>query len=228
MTTESEHPVRNLLSRMLAALNAAEHLTTDAERRRFLNEWLNTACRDSGLHDEITSLRQLLRKNHTMPIGNLLNALLVNAGCAGNCDIFRFRAALSNLMKQGWRPGICRFPDDILHEALLRSRSSGRRNHILQLSATENCFSSTGNMVAPVAFHLIQQQQRDCFAAEQAFYAENFQVMSGKENLLEKGISVRTIYIGQDTLPSSKWGARRNDLWHPTMSSVSAGNKYVQ
>ena len=50
MTTESEHPVRNLLSRMLAALNAAEHLTTDAARRRFLNEWLNTACRDSGLH----------------------------------------------------------------------------------------------------------------------------------------------------------------------------------
>ncbi|HAL2128002.1 TPA: hypothetical protein H5X38_004331 [Escherichia coli] len=75
MTTESEHPVIHLLSRMLAALNAAEHLTTDAERRRFLNEWLDTACRDSGLHDEIASLRQLLRKNHTMPIGNLLNAL---------------------------------------------------------------------------------------------------------------------------------------------------------
>ncbi|HAM3644110.1 TPA: hypothetical protein IBK98_006027, partial [Escherichia coli] len=89
-------------------------------------------------------------------------------------------------------------------------------------------FSSTGDMVAPVAFHLIQQQQKDSFAAEQAFYAENFQVMSGKENLLEKGISVRTIYIGQDTLPSSKWGARHSDLWHPTMSSVSAGNKYVQ
>ncbi|HDI6030690.1 TPA: hypothetical protein PN971_004937, partial [Escherichia coli] len=47
MTTESEHPVRTLLSRMLAALNAAEHLTTDAARRRFLNEWLNTTCRDS-------------------------------------------------------------------------------------------------------------------------------------------------------------------------------------
>ena len=103
MTTESEHPVRNLLSRMLAALNAAEHLTTDAARRHFLNEWLNTACRDSGLHDEIASLRQLLRKNHTMPIGNLLNALLVNAGRAGYCDIFRLREALSNLMNQGCR-----------------------------------------------------------------------------------------------------------------------------
>lgn len=160
-----------------------------------------------------------------MPIGNLLDALLVNAGLAGNCDIFRFRAALSNLMTQGWRPGVCRFPDDILHEALLRSRSSGKRNHILQLSATENCFSTTGDMVAPVAFHLIQQKQRDRFAAEQAFYAENFQVMSGKENLLEKDISVRTIYIGQHNLPSSRWGVRHCDLWHP---QATAGGRYVQ
>lgn len=220
-STASEHPVRHLLWCLLVALRTAINdntLRSETARRRFVSEWLNGARRSAafiGLNGEIATLRQLLDTDKSVPIDGLLHSLLVNSGHAEHCALFRFRAALSTLMKQGWRTGVCRFPDEILHETLQRAQNS--RCHILQLTRTEDSFRSTGEMTAPVTFQLIQHRKKDRETAERTFWNEQFMVVTGREEELGRQMTVRTIYIGHHRLPEAVWGARSHDIWRPSL-----------
>lgn len=222
----SEHPVRHLLWSMLIALRTAtedESLHSEAARRRWLAEWLQGAGKTfawRGLAPEIATLRQLLDTRRDTPIDELLNTLYVNSEFAEQCDMFRFRAAMSQLTQRGWRTGICRYPDEIVPQLLDRARDD--RCHILQLTRTEENFAPTGVMTEPVTFHLLLKQDRDDDLAEQIFHQESFQVVRGGEKSLRKHVTVRTLFIGLPTLPESAWGARENPArpWSPGNSTL--------
>ncbi|EAO1753419.1 DUF2913 family protein [Salmonella enterica subsp. enterica serovar Muenchen] len=214
----TEHPVRNLLRCMLAALREAAEdrkFHSEKERCRWLREWLRDARKEETfrrLPDEIATLRRLLDNNRVVSIESVLNQLLINSEEADNCDLFRFRAALNAARKTGWRTGICRCNDEILYETL-RLAETGRR-HILQLGRTEESFAPTGEMTAPVTFHLIQPQNRARETVEQIFHDEKFQVVTGREKMFNRSL-VRTIWIGRLTLPDAVWGAGTDNIWTP-------------
>lgn len=214
----TEHPVRHLLRCMLAALREAAEdrkFHSEKERRRWLREWLRDARKEEAfrrLPDEIATLRRLLDNNRVVSIESVLNQLLINSEEADNCDLFRFRAALNAARKTGWRTGICRCNDEILYETL-RLAETGRR-HILQLGRTEESFAPTGEITAPVTFHLIQPQNRARETVEQIFHDEKFQVVKGREKMFNRSL-VRTIWIGRLTLPDAVWGAVSRKIWTP-------------
>lgn len=214
----TEHPVRHLLWCMLAALREAAEdrkFHSEKERRRWLRDWLRDARKEETfrrLPDEITTLRRLLDSNHVVSIEGVLNQLLINSAEADNCDLFRFRAALNAARKTGWRTGICRCNDEIFYETLSRAETS--RRHILQLGRTEESFAPTGEMTAPVTFHLIQPQNRAREIVEQIFHDEKFQVVTGREKMFNRSL-VRTIWIGRLTLPDAVWGAGTDNIWTP-------------
>lgn len=214
----TEHPVRHLLRCCLQALREAAEdrkFHSEKERRRWLREWLRDARKEETfrrLPDEITTLRRLLDNNQVASIESVLNQLLINSAEADNCDLFRFRAALNAARKTGWRTGICRCNDEIFYETL--SLAETDRSHILQLGRTEESFAPTGEMTAPVTFHLIQPQNRDRETVEQIFHDEKFQVVTGREKILYHS-SVRTIWIGRLTLPDAVWGAVSRKIWTP-------------
>lgn len=203
---------------MLAALREAAEdrkFHSEKERRRWLREWLRDARKEEAfrrLPDEIATLRRLLDNNRVVSIESVLNQLLINSEEADNCDLFRFRAALNAARKTGWRTGICRCNDEILYETL-RLAETGRR-HILQLGRTEESFAPTGEITAPVTFHLIQPQNRARETVEQIFHDEKFQVVKGRENMFNRSL-VRTIWIGRLTLPDAVWGAVSRKIWTP-------------
>ncbi|ECM3182330.1 TPA: hypothetical protein G8W61_004645 [Salmonella enterica] len=214
----TEHPVRHLLWSMFSALREAAEdrkFHSEKERRRWLRDWLRDARKEEtfrNLTDEITTLRQLLDNNRVVSIESVLNQLLINSAEADNCDLFRFRAALNAARKTGWRTGICRCNDEIFYETL--SRAETRRRHILQLGRTEESFAPTGEMTAPVTFHLIQPQNRARETVEQIFHDEKFQVVTGREKMFNRSL-VRTIWIGRLTLPDAVWGAGTDNIWTP-------------
>lgn len=214
----TEHPVRHLLRCMLAALREAAEdrkFHSEKERRRWLRDWLRDARKEETfrrLPDEITTLRRLLDNNRVVYIESVLNQLLINSEEADNCDLFRFRAALNAAKKAGWRTGICRCNDEIFYETLSRAETS--RRHILQLGRTEESFAPTGEMTAPVTFHLIQPQNRAREIVEQIFHNEKFQVVTGREKMFNRSL-VRTIWIGRLTLPDAVWGAGTDNIWTP-------------
>ncbi len=214
----TEHPVRNLLRCMLAALREAAEdrkFHSEKERRRWLREWLRDARKEEAfrrLPDEIATLRRLLDNNRVVYIESVLNQLLINSEEADNCDLFRFRAALNAARKTGWRTGICRCNDEIFYETLSRAETS--RSHILQLDRTEESFAPTGEMTAPVTFLLIQPQNRVRETVEQIFHDEKFQVVTGREKMFNRSL-VRTIWIGCPTLPDAVWGAGTDNIWTP-------------
>lgn len=214
----TEHPVRNLLRCMLAALREAAEdrkFHSEKERRRWLREWLRDARKEEAfrrLPDEIATLRRLLDNNRVVYIESVLNQLLINSEEADNCDLFRFRAALNAARKTGWRTGICRCNDEIFYETLSRAETS--RSHILQLDRTEESFAPTGEMTAPVTFLLIQPQNRVRETVEQIFHDEKFQVVTGREKMFNRSL-VRTIWIGRLTLPDAVWGAGTDNIWTP-------------
>ncbi|EBD3901188.1 conjugal transfer protein TraC [Salmonella enterica] len=227
--TSTEHPARHLLWCMLMALRAANEerqFHSEKERRRWLREWLRSARKTAPFHrlpDEIDTLRQLLDINLSMPIEDVLSTLLTNSAAADNCDLFRFRAALSAAIKKGWHTAICRYNDEIVHETL---RLAGlRKRHILQLSRTEEYFAPTGEMTAPVTFLLIQPQNRNQETVEQIFHDERFQVVTGREGMLN-GKSIRTLWIGRHTLPESVWGARPGGrcTWKPAYADSASAS----
>lgn len=214
----TEHPVRHLLRCMLTALREAAEdrkFNSEKELRRWLRDWLRDARKEEAfrrLPDEITTLRRLLDSNNVASIENVLNQLFINSAEADCCDLFRFRAALNAARKSGWRTGICRCNDEILYETL--NRAETRRRHILQLTRTEESFAPTGEMTAPVTFQLIQPQNRARETVEQIFHDENFQVVTGREEILHHS-SVRTIWIGRHTLPDTVWSAGTRNIWTP-------------
>ncbi|HHE1876182.1 TPA: conjugal transfer protein TraC [Salmonella enterica subsp. enterica serovar Strathcona] len=214
----TEHPVRNLLRCMLAALREAAEdrkFHSEKERRRWLREWLRDARKEEAfrrLPDEIATLRRLLDNNRVVSIENVLNQLLINSEEADNCDLFRFRAALNAARKTGWRTDICRCNDEIFYETLRRAETG--HSHILQLDRTEESFAPTGEMTAPVTFHLIQPQNRARETVEQIFHDEKFQVVTGREKMFNRSL-VRTIWIGRLTLPDAVWGAVSRKIWTP-------------
>lgn len=214
----TEHPVRHLLRCMLAALREAAEdrkFHSEKERRRWLRDWLRDARKEETfrrLPDEITTLRRLLDNNRVVYIESVLNQLLINSEEADNCDLFRFRAALNAARKTGWRTGICRCNDEIFYETLSRAETS--RRHILQLGRTEESFALTGEMTAPVTFHLIQPQNHAREIVEQIFHDEKFQVVTGREKMFNRSL-VRTIWIGRLTLPDAVWGAVSRKIWTP-------------
>ncbi|ECG6808279.1 DUF2913 family protein [Salmonella enterica subsp. enterica serovar Muenchen] len=216
--SSTEHPARHLLRCTLMALRTANEerkFHSEKERRRWLREWLRSARKTEPFHrlpDEIDTLRQLLDRNLSESIEDVLSTLLTNSAAADNCDLFRFRAALIAAKKKGWHTAICRYNDEIVHETLRLAGS--RKRHILQLSHTEENFAPTGEMIAPVTFLLIQPQNRNQETVEQIFHAERFQVVTGREGILN-GKSVRTLWIGRHTLPESVWGARPGGTWKP-------------
>lgn len=229
--TSTEHPARHLLRCMLMALRAANEerkFHSEKERRRWLREWLRSARKTEPFHrlpDEIDTLRQLLDRNLSESIEDVLSTLLTNSAAADNCDLFRFRAALSAAIKKGWHTAICRYHDEIVHETLRLAGSGSRQRHILQLSRTEENFAPTGEMTAPVTFLLIQPQNRNQETVEQIFHDERFQVVTGREGMLN-GKSVRTLWIGRHTLPESVWGARPGErcTWKPAYADNASAS----
>ncbi|ECU9164178.1 TPA: conjugal transfer protein TraC [Salmonella enterica] len=220
----TEHPVRHLLWSMLAALREAAEgrkFHSEKERRRWLRDWLRNARKEETfrrLPDEIATLRRLLDSNQVVSIENVLNQLFINSAEADKCDLFRFRAALNAARKTGWRTGICRCNDEILYETLHRAET--RRSHILQLGRTEESFAPTGEMTAPVTFHLIQPQNRARETVEQIFHDEKFQVVKGREKMFNRSL-VRTIWIGRFTLPDAVWGAGTDNIWTPAKTGYA-------
>ncbi|ENL4289796.1 hypothetical protein AB5D91_004478 [Salmonella enterica] len=201
----------------LRVANEERKFHSEKERRRWLREWLRSARKTEPFHrlpDEIDTLRQLLDRNLSESIEDVLSTLLTNSAAADNCDLFRFRAALSAAIKKGWHTTVCRYHDEIVHETLRLAGS--RQRHILQLSRTEENFAPTGEMTAPVTFLLIQPQNRNQETVEQIFHDERFQVVTGREGMLN-GKSVRTLWIGRHTLPETVWGARPGErcTWKP-------------
>lgn len=229
--TSTEHPVRHLLWSMSLALQERE-FHSEKERRRWLLDWLKNA-RKMGtfrrLPDEIDTLRRLLDSKQLESIEDVLSTLLTNSAEADNCDLFRFRAALSAAMKKGWHTDICRYKDEIFHTTLNLACAGSRKRHILQLSCTEENFAPTGEMTSPVTFLLIQPQIRNQETIEQLFHDERFQVVPGREDILN-GKSIRTLWIGRHNLSESVWGARPGErgTWKPLTKPVPERQKPPQ
>lgn len=211
MPTSPSH-VSHLLWCMLVALHGAEGdgaLRSEKARRRFLCEWLSTARRNpafSGVDAEITALRQLVISERDQPVSTLLHALHEQAGQAGVCDLFRFRAALGSVMRAGWKTGICASPDLLLSEVMTRSRGrQARFNHLLQLTDTPGCFSVTGEMIAPVTFQVVTREDSDDSVVTLAFAQEQFQTSLCHRVPVNRHTEVHTLYVGAGTLPESRW-----------------------
>ncbi|EGJ3414564.1 hypothetical protein IHC78_001413 [Salmonella enterica subsp. houtenae] len=93
----------------LRTANEERKFHSEKERRRWLREWLRSARKTEPFHrlpDEIDTLRQLLDRNLSVSIEDVLSTLLTNSAAADNCDLFRFRAALSAAMKKGWSTAV--------------------------------------------------------------------------------------------------------------------------
>lgn len=221
--SEPESPVRHLLSCMLIALHTADADTLRSERgrRKFISKWLDGARAIpafNSLSDEVATLRQLLEQDIGKPIDRIINSLLSNSEKADHCDIFRFRSAINTLLKQGWRYATCRYPDDILHEALGCSLES--KKHILQITMSESCFAPTGEMMAPLSFHIISPVSAPQEQAELAFHSQRFQVIRGREAPVIYDKRIRTIYVGVDTLREPLWDPESKALWQPEQTQL--------
>ncbi|MFO6428225.1 hypothetical protein ACLBOM_37550 [Escherichia coli] len=190
-----------------------QHDNRYAQRRRFLNEWLNTAS-SSGLHDEIASLRQLLREKAHHANGDLLMLLWSIRTCRELLTFSLPGSPGDDLMKQGWRISV-HFPDDILHEALLRSRSSGRRDHLATFRDGE-LLQQHWRHGGPGGVPPDSTTTKDSFAAEDGFLRRKLSGHVEKKICWRRGFPCeRFISPGHASL--FKMGARHSDLWHPTM-----------
>ncbi|MGJ3289509.1 conjugal transfer protein TraC [Klebsiella sp. PL-2018] len=211
-----EHPVSHLLWCVLVALRTAEEetgLRTEPARRRFVDNWLHHARRTptfAGFGDEIAALRALIATDRDCPVTQLLLVLYRQAEQADLCDLFRFRAAINTVMKSGWRTGLCVSPDLVVGEVLLRCR--GRKNHLLQLTGTEDCFSATGEMTAPATFQLVTRKGEGDEVVSQAFEEERFQVTRSRVLSFNRETDIHTLYVGVHTLPEDRWSPAHKTL----------------
>lgn len=163
-----ENPVRQLLWCALTALRTAQeehHIHSEARLRRYLREWLQGAAKlhqFRSIPEEIMTLKRLLDENRHVPIISTLNALFMSSVSADNCDLFRFRAALSAISRKGWRCGVCPWPEQVFSETITQACTG--RESLLQLTRTEECFSSAGKMTAPAA---VNSENRQSPAADE-------------------------------------------------------------
>lgn len=217
--TTTEHPVRQLLWCALNALRMAQenhNITSEAGLRHFLREWLSGASRHPdfrSIPEEIMALKALTEKDRNIPVMDTLNTLFLCSATAGECPLFRFRAALGRLQKAGWRSRVCPWPERVLSESV-ELACSGRR-YLLQLKRTEECFMPTGMMSAPVSLQLIiPVRHTTCQFLEKAvatFVDEGFQVVEGYEHqygIKKRETLFRTLFIGRPELPENVWGPR--------------------
>ncbi|SUH95482.1 conjugal transfer protein TraC [Salmonella enterica subsp. arizonae] len=173
-----ENPVRQLLWCALTALRTAQeehHIHSEARLRRYLREWLQGAAKlhqFRSIPEEIMTLKRLLDENRHVPIISTLNALFMSSVSADNCDLFRFRAALSAISRKGWRCGVCPWPEQVFSETITQACTG--RESLLQLTRTEECFSSAGKMTAPVTLQLIFPLDNDNTTAEDLFLTRGF------------------------------------------------------
>ncbi|STB73772.1 Protein of uncharacterised function (DUF2913) [Citrobacter koseri] len=225
--TSTENPLTHLLWCILVALRTAsktEAFRSETARRKFIASWLDNARlmpSFRGMGDDFATLRSLLEKDREIPIEGTLNTLLMFSSRADDCDLFRFRMAISSLLKKGWRTGICRWPEEIMTEIL--QRREGRRNHLLQLTATTDAFLPTGVMCRPVTFQLLMHQTRgNNDRVEEAFYDARFIVISGREDQLDRSTWIRTLHVGTNALPENEWDPDHRDIWKPDSYRRSA------
>lgn len=214
--SQSENPVRHLLWCILSALRSAEGLRSETARRRFIAEWLGSARQSHsfrGMAAEFTTIRQLLESDKKVSIEATLSTLLENSTHVEDCDLFRFRSALSRLRGLGWISGNCFHPEEVVHDTL--SRAKQKRRHILQVVSTDVCFAQTGQMIYPVAFNLIQPLTDCPGQAELAFHEAHFQVLHGAQTELPQKKQSQTIYVGLDSLPDDVWSPSPERLWEP-------------
>ncbi|WP_337263661.1 MULTISPECIES: hypothetical protein [unclassified Serratia (in: enterobacteria)] len=220
--SSADNSIHHLLWCILVALRSAERdkpFISEMARRRFITAWLDTARSKPGFQGmitEFTSLRQLLdTSDKSIPVDGTLSVLLSHASAAKQCDLFRFRSALNNLMQKGCRLVVCRFPENITTE--LMQRRQDRRKHALQLTRTENAFQPTGHMAHPVTFQLLLNNTgKTDEEVEMAFHAEGFQVVvANRELALDNKRLVRTLHIGTTSLEPDEWNPRKDDIWQP-------------
>jgi hypothetical protein len=217
----ADNTVHHLLWCILVALRTADQekpFTSEIARRRFIANWLDTACDNPsfrGMNAEFTTLRQLLEtSDKIVPVDSTLSVLLSHAFAAEQCDLFRFRSTLNILMQKDWRLVICRFPENISTE--LVQRRQDRRKHALQLTRMENAFQPTGNMVLPVTFQLLlNRTAKTCEDAEMVFHTEGFQVVVANEQELDNRRLIRTLHIGSSIIPASEWSPHKDGIWQP-------------
>lgn len=217
----TQEQVNHLLWCILIALRTAvenHHITSERGKRKFIAEWLSGARNVPafrGMTSEFMTIRQLLDGEKQRPIDETLTALWTNALSTGNCDLFRFRAVMNALLRQGWKHCLCPWPELVVTEIMERQRN--RKNHILQFTRMEEAFTSTGSMTAPVTLQLLLRKGEDV-EVEKSFYLDRFSVVRGSDVSLSKA-TLRTLYIGHHTLPESAWGAREGvgngNLWQP-------------
>lgn len=214
-----EHPVRQLLWCALTALRTAQeehHIHSEARLRRYLREWLQGAAKllqFRSIPEEIMALKRLLDEDRHVPIISTLNALFMSSVSADNCDLFRFRAALNAISRKGWRCGVCPWPEQVFSETITQACTG--RESLLQLTRTEECFSSAGKMTAPVTLQLIFPLDNDNTTAEDLFSNERFQVVHGRENqygIAGTEILVRTLFLGLPSLPEELWALHQSPL----------------
>lgn len=215
--TRIHNPVRHLLWCALEALHTEDQskpFCSEYSRRQFVSRWINTVRRQpifNDLADEFSTLRKLLDiTDKNVRIDQLLKTLLVNSENADTCDLFRFRAVLNTVRRKRWRIGICNWPEQILPEILQRRNGQ----HLLQLTRTHEVFAPTGEMTAPLTFQVVFNNGANT-QIEQFFYAEQFQVVIGKDSHLGRHTQIRTLHVGVHTLPESTWGPERGHIWKP-------------
>lgn len=217
-----EKSLPHLLWCILVALRTVEEdkpFINETGRRRFISEWLDLA-RDNpnfrGMASEFTSLRELLETTEKKAfIADTLSTLLDHAYAAENCDLFRFRSALNQLLLNGWKHTVCRFPENISAE--LMTRRKGNSKHALQLTRTENAFKPVGNMVQPITFQLLfSRKDLKLTDVEMTFVNAGFQVVVVRDQLeLAKERLIRTLHVGLPSLSENDWNPRECDIWKP-------------
>lgn len=218
---EINSPISRLLWLALNTIKTAQknhNITNELTLRRSLLKWLSgVSCHPDfkGIPREIMMLRMLVEKDQNIPIATTLNTLFLYSTTAGECPLFRFRAAIGKLQKAGWRSTVCPWPERVFNESITLA-CTGKR-HLLQLNRTEECFLPTGEMNAPVSMQFIvplrKTTKKHLEKAEIMFADEGFQVVRGFEHKFDidrSEILFHTLFIGLPDLPEDVWGVRRN------------------
>lgn len=97
------------------------------------------------------------------------------------------------------------------------NRRKGLHRYALQLLSPEKAFSSEGNMVKQITFHLsFSQDNSEHLDVETTFYNEGYQVIRVSEDLeLTNNRMIRTLHIGIATLPENDWNPKDIDILNP-------------
>lgn len=224
----ANNSVSNLLWCLLITLRTIEHeypFTSEALRRKFILNWINTTRNNNNFLDipfDFTILIELLKKiDKSTCMLDILNTLFEQSDTNKISDLSNFRAAFNILLNKDWQYTICHDHDNIITEIMIRRK--GSRRYALQLLGPEKAFNSEGEMVKPITFYLIfSQEDLEHIDAERIFYNEGYQVIHVSKDIeLANNRMIRTLHIGLATLLENDWNPLDKNIWKPCKMSLS-------